>query len=118
MTKIRTKKGRFIETVPNQKVFELVKAPIGESYTVTNNEVKFAAMQRLTDTAYKLWEYFSVISNSNTNSEWVLSCNDVLKKTGISESSYHRKMIELAGKGYITLITGNKWRFIENGNSQ
>lgn len=91
-----------IKTVPNQKAYKVVKKREPQSNKdvrisdVFKEDIFFAA-QDLKDTTFKLYMY--LISNQDGYIAG-LSRQDVINKTGISESSYKRGMKELEEKGY------------------
>lgn len=93
--------GEF-KTVPNQKAFYVDKKREPQS----NKDVRisdifkediFLASQKLKDTTFKLYMY--LISNQHGYTGG-LSRQDVINKTGISESSYKRGIKELEQYGY------------------
>lgn len=91
-----------IKTVPNQKAYRVMKKREPQS----NKDVRISdifkedmllAMNNLKDTSFKIYMY--LISNQDGYVAG-LSRQDVINKTGISESSYKRGMKELEEKGY------------------
>ena len=91
-----------LKTVPNQKAYKVVKKRDPQ----TDKDVRISdlfkedillAARDLKDTTFKLYMYF--ISNQDGYVAG-LSRQDVINKTGISESSYKRGIKELEEKGY------------------
>lgn len=91
-----------LKTVPNQKAYRVNKkreAKDKEDVRVSDvfkNDILLASRE-LKDTTFKVYMYFIMNQEGFIGG---LSRQDVINKTGVSESSYKRAMKELEDKGY------------------
>ena len=91
-----------LKTVPNQKAYRVNKkreAKDKEDVRVSDifkNDVLLASRE-LKDTTFKVYMYFIMNQEGFIGG---LSRQDVINKTGVSESSYKRAIKELEDKGY------------------
>ena len=102
MSELKLTKNNF-SLYKNQKAFRIRKA----RQKINDNDVRVSdifredillASKNLTDTAFKIYMYFMVNQNDFIGG---LSKEDVIAKTGISESSYKRGIALLTEKGYL-----------------
>ena len=105
---------RNYNTVPNQKVVKVQKAPADKSnlYSVINIEAAHNAMKDLAETkaGFMLWYYFAENQNGY---EFALSSKAVEAATGIKVKAYNSAIAAMIEKGYLVNTKGNYYVFHE-----
>ena len=101
-------------TVPNQKVVKVQKAPADKQnlYSIINIEAAHNAMKDLADTkaGFMLWYYFAENQNGY---EFALSSKAVEAETGIKIKAYNSAIAAMIEKGYLENTKGNYYVFHE-----
>ena len=98
---IRGKGVVSIKVAPNQKVVEIHKA---KEKSIINIKYNRAAQANLSLAAYAM--YMHLMSNLHGYQE-VLSVENIIKTTALSEKTYYKAIKELIEKGYL-IKTQNK----------
>ena len=101
-------------TVPNQKIVKVQKAPADKSnlYSIINIEAAHNAMRDLAETkaGFMLWYYFAENQNGY---EFALSSKAVEAATGIKIKAYNSAIAAMVEKGYLVNTKGNYYVFHE-----
>ena len=106
--------NRNYNTVPNQKVVKVQKAPVDNinKYSKINIEAAHNAMKDLAETkaGFMLWYYFAENQNGY---EFALSSKAVENATGIKIKAYNSAIAAMIDKGYLVNTKGNYYVFHE-----
>ena len=104
-----------INTVPNQRVVTVHKAPADKShlYTTINLQALGAACNTLQSKAgIKLFLYLAKNQDKYT---FALSRADFMEWAGVKDTAYKTAVDELIEKGYLVSKGGNQYTFYEAG---
>lgn len=99
-----------METVQNQKVIKIKREPKGKRYTYTSFESEASAAKDLKAGAFKLWRYLCRNANGFVLALGPKACQE---EFGIKEGQYDTAVKELLSKGYLRLIQGCVYEFVE-----
>ena len=102
-----------INTVPNQKIVKIHKAPCNKSnkYTMINLDALQEAMKNLSNAELGVWLYFA---KNQDNYESAISPKDAKDNWNISISTFHRTIQKFEKEGYLVPEHSNSNRYTFN----
>lgn len=112
-----TTSSSYIQTVPNQRVITVKKAPADKEhlYSPFNLQAMEKACNTLQSKAgIKLWLY---LGKNRNGFPLALSRDDFMRFSGCAETAYKSAVKELIEAGYLKHDSGNKYTFYEAGGN-
>lgn len=112
--------GRFIETVPNQRIIEVNKAPADKQHLYTSNNLSAideASFNLQSIGGYKLYIYLAKNQNKYT---FALSRRAFMEWSGLKDKAYKTGFNELVDKGYLIQDNKqkNKYKFYDKSQKE